>query len=150
MKQKITRKMRRELKNIVNMTQITMDETASKVVDGATILSMREIAKDVPVVDDVLNYAMNLVAGTHPELENASSVAKKYIKYGASPRAGQALITAAKIRALMHGNYNVSYEDINALAYPVLRHRIKVNYNAINDHLTVEDVIGLLIKENKK
>lgn len=139
-----------ELANIVKMTQITMDETASKVVDGATILSMREIAKDVPVVDDVLNYAMNLVAGTHPELPNANSIAKKYVKYGASPRAGQALITAAKIRALMHGNYNVSYEDINALAYPVLRHRIKVNYNAINDHLNVEDVIGLLIKEIKK
>jgi MoxR-like ATPase len=139
-----------ELANIVKMTQVSMDETATAVVNGETILNMREVAKDVPVVDDVLNYAMNLVAGTHPELENASSVAKKYIKYGASPRAGQALITAAKIRALMHGNYNVSYEDINALAYPVLRHRIKVNYNAINDHLTVEDVIGLLIKENKK
>ena len=93
---------------------------------------------------------MNLVAATHPELANANSIAKKYVKYGASPRAGQALITAAKIRALMHGNYNVSYEDINALAYPVLRHRIKVNYNAINDHLNVEDVIGLLIKEIKK
>ena len=139
-----------ELANIVKMTQVSMDETATAVVNGETILNMREVAKDVPVVDDVLNYAMNLVAGTHPELENASSVAKKYIKYGASPRAGQALITATKIRALMHGNYNVSYEDINALAYPVLRHRIKVNYNAINDHLTVEDVIGLLIKENKK
>lgn len=139
-----------ELANIVKMTQVSMDETATAVVNGSTILSMREVAKDVPVVDDVLNYAMNLVAGTHPELENASSVAKKYIKYGASPRAGQALITAAKIRALMHGNYNVSYEDINALAYPVLRHRIKVNYNAINDHLSVEDVIGLLIKEIKK
>ncbi len=139
-----------ELANIVKMTQVSMDETATAVVNGETVLNMREVAKDVPVVDDVLNYAMNLVAGTHPELENASSVAKKYIKYGASPRAGQALITAAKIRALMHGNYNVSYEDINALAYPVLRHRIKVNYNAINDHLTVEDVIGLLIKEIKK
>lgn len=139
-----------ELANIVKMTQISMDETANAVVNGQTILNMREVAKEVPVVDDVLNYAMNLVAGTHPELSSASDVAKKYIKYGASPRAGQALITAAKIRALMHGNYNVSYEDINALAYPVLRHRIKVNYNAVNDHLTVEDVIGLLIKEIKK
>ena len=138
-----------ELANIVKMTQITMDETAQPVVDGQTILNMREIAKEVPVIDDVLNYAMNLVAATHPELPNANPIAKKYIKYGASPRAGQALITAAKIRALMRGNYNVSYEDINALAYPVLRHRIKINYNAINDHLNVEDVIGLLIKETK-
>lgn len=139
-----------ELANIVKMTQVTMDETASAVVDGATILKMRELSKDVPVVDDVLNYAMSLVAATHPELATASETAKKYIKYGASPRAGQALITAAKIRALINGNFNVSYEDIDALAFPVLRHRVKVNYNAINDHLTVEDVIKLLLKENKK
>ena len=111
---------------------------------------MRELAKDVPVVEDVLKYAMNLVAFTHPEIKETSETAKKYIKYGASPRAGQALITAAKIRALINGNYNVSYEDIDALAYPVLRHRIKVNYNAINDRLGVEDVIEQLIKECKK
>ncbi len=140
----------KELKNIVNMTQITMDEVAETVVDGPTILEMRELAKDVPVIDDVINYAMNLVANTHPELKETSETAKKYIKYGASPRAGQALITAAKIRALINGNYNVSYEDIDALAYPVLRHRIKINYNAINDRMTVEDVIEQLIKENKK
>ena len=139
-----------ELANIVKMTQITLDETATAVVDGPTILKMRDIAKDVPVVDDVLNYAMHLVAATHPELDSSSDTAKKYIKYGASPRAGQALITAAKIRALMHGNYNVSYEDINALAFPVLRHRVKINYNAVNDHLNVEDVIKLLIKEVKR
>ena len=139
-----------ELANIVKMTQVTMDETALAVVDGATILEMRELSKDVPVVDDVLNYAMTLVAATHPELASSSDTAKKYIKYGASPRAGQALITAAKIRALINGNFNVSYEDIDALAFPVLRHRVKVNYNAINDHLTVEDVIKLLLKENKK
>ena len=139
-----------ELKNIVNMTQVTLDETANSIVDGPTILEMRALAKDVPVADDVLKYAMNLVSNTHPELEQTSEVAKKYIKYGASPRAVQALITAAKIRALINGNYNVSYEDIDALAYPVLRHRIKINYNAINDRLTVEDVISQLIKENKK
>ena len=139
-----------ELANIVNMTQITMDENASAVVNGEEILEMRELAKSVPVVDDVLNYAMNLVANSHPEIKNASDTAKKYIKYGASPRAGQALITAAKVRALINGNYNVSYEDIDALAYPVLRHRIKINYNAINDHLTIEDIIGLLIKETKR
>ena len=139
-----------ELKDIVTMTQITLDETANSVVDGSTILKMRELAKNVPVIDDVLDYAMNLVSITHPELENTSSVAKKYIKHGVSPRAGQALITAAKVRALINGNYNVSIEDIDALAYPVLRHRIKIGYNAINEHLTVDDVIKLLLKENKK
>ena len=111
---------------------------------------MRELAKGVPLAQEVLNYAMELVHQTHPELDSSSETAKKYIRYGASPRACQALITGAKIRALIHGNYNVSYDDIDALAYPVLRHRIKINYNAINEGLTVDKVIGLLIKENRK
>ena len=140
----------KELKDIVTMTQITMDETANSIVDGATILEMRELAKSVPVIDDVLEYAMNLVSKTHPELPGTSNTAIKYIKHGVSPRAGQALITAAKVRALMNGNYNVSIEDIDALAYTVLRHRMKVNFNAINEHLSVDDVIRLLLKECKK
>ena len=138
-----------ELKGIVNMTQVTMAETANAVIDRETILKMRELASSVPVMDEIMEYTMRLVSNTHPELAGASATAKKYIKYGASPRAAQALITCAKVRALMNGNYNVSYEDINALAYPVLRHRIKINYAAINEHLNVDDVIGLLIKETK-
>ena len=100
-----------ELKDIVTMTQKTLDETATAIVDGKTILEMRELAKNVPVIDDVLQYAVNLITYTHPELKETSSTAKKYIKYGASPRAAQALITSAKIRALMNGSYNVSYAD---------------------------------------
>ena len=138
-----------ELKNIVNMTQVTMEETAEAVIDGKTVLEMRELAKTVPVIDDVLNYAANLVSMSHPELNN-STTAQKYIKYGASPRAAQALITAAKVRALMCGNYNVSYADIDALAAPVLRHRIKINYAAMSEKLTIDDVIAMLVAENKK
>ena len=139
-----------ELKNIVDMTQVTLDETAEAVINGNDILKMRELAKSVPVADSILEYAMTLVSNTHPELANSPECTKKYCKYGASPRAGQALITAAKVRALMHGNYNVSYDDVDCLAYPVLRHRIKTNYNAINEHLGVDDVIELIIKENRK
>lgn len=139
-----------ELADIVNMTQITMDETADAVIDGETVLEMRELSKSVPVIDDVLKYAVNLVSNSHPELEKTSETAKKYVKYGASPRAAQALITAAKVRALMNGNYNVSYEDIDALAHPVLRHRIKINYAAVNDKLNIDDVIDMLVNENKK
>lgn len=137
-----------ELADIVNMTQITMEETATAVCDGPTILNMRELAKTVPVAPDVLYYAMRLVARTHPELEDSGEVAKKYVKYGCSPRAGQALITAAKVRALICGRYNVAYEDIDALAYPVLRHRMKINYAALNEKLTIDDVISRIIAEN--
>ena len=139
-----------ELMDIVNMTQITMAETANAVMDGETVLEMRALASTVPVHTDALRYATELVTNTHPEVKDASSTAKNYVKYGASPRAAQALITCAKVRALMNGNYNVSKEDIDALAYPVLRHRIKINYNAVNEHLTVDDVIALLIKETRK
>ena len=139
----------KELTDIVKMTRVTMGETATAVIDGETILQMRELAKDVPVIDKVLDYAARLVTGTHPELDG-SSTAKKYLKYGASPRAAQALIACARVRALMNGNFNVSYEDIEALARPVFRHRIKINYTAVNEHLTVDDVISLLLKETKK
>ena len=140
----------KELMDIVKMTQITMAETAEVAMDGHDILEMRELASQVPVIDEVLDYAVRLVSGTHPEIEGASDTAKKYIKYGASPRAAQALITCAKVRALMNGNFNVSYADVEALALPVLRHRIKINYTAINDKLTVDDVIAKLVGETKK
>lgn len=140
----------KELGEIVNRTQKNRNENATKVVDGPRIRERRKLAQEVPVIPEVLDYARNLVSHTHPELEEGGEVAKKYIRYGASPRAAQALITGSKIRALIHGNYNVSYDDIDALAYPVLRHRIKINYNAINEGLTIDKVIGLLIKENRK
>lgn len=140
----------KELGDIVNRTQKNRNENAKKVVDGPRIRERRKLAQEVPVIPEVLDYARNLVSHTHPELDEGCEVAKKYIRYGASPRAAQALITGSKIRALIHGNYNVSYDDIDALAYPVLRHRIKINYNAINEGLTIDKVIGLLIKENRK
>ena len=140
----------KELMDIVKMTQITMAETAEVAMEGKDILSMRELAAQVPVMDEVLDYAVRLVSGTHPEIDGSSDTAKKYIKYGASPRAAQALVTCAKVRALMNGNFNVSYADVEALALPVLRHRIKINYTAINDKLTVDGVISKLIGEIKK
>ncbi len=139
-----------ELKSIVNMTQVTMAETADTVTSGEEILSMRALAASVPVIDEIVDYAAALVEATHPEIKDASDTATKYIKYGASPRAAQALITAAKVRALMRGNYNVSFEDIAALAAPVLRHRIKINYSAINERLSTDDIIAMLVKETKK
>ena len=139
-----------ELADIVNLTQHSQAENATKVVDGPQIMKMRALAQDVPCIKEVIDYAMTLVHNTHPEFEETSEVTKKYIRYGCSPRAGQALITGAKIRALIHGNYNVSFDDIDALAFPVLRHRIKINYNAINEGLSIDKVIDLLIKENRK
>jgi MoxR-like ATPase len=139
-----------ELMDIVKMTQITMLETAGAVISGDEILEMRKLASSVLAVDEVLDYAVRIVSGTHPELDGTNGVAKKYVKYGASPRAAQALVTAAKVRALMCGRFNVAYEDMEALAYPVLRHRIKINYTAVNDKLKTDDVIEMIVKGTKK
>lgn len=138
-----------ELMDIVKMTQITMAETAEAVINGAEILEMRALASQVPVCDEVLMFAVRLVSNTHPTLEDCPVSTKKYVKYGASPRAAQGLITAAKIRAMMDGRYNVSYDDVKALAFPILRHRMKINYAAVNEKLSVDDVIAKIIKETK-
>ena len=138
-----------ELEQIVNMTQKTMAEVADSVCNAEELLEMREVAKEIPVATEVLKYAMKLVIATQPESESPTPTTKKYLRYGASPRAAQALITAAKVRALMHGRYNVSYDDINTLAYPILRHRIKLNFQAITEHITQDQVISGIIKELK-
>lgn len=139
----------KELADIVNMTQITMDETASAVLGGEELLRMRESAKEILVMDEVLEYAIRLVTATHPELPDASAFTKTYLRFGASPRAAQALITAGKVRAMMNGRYNVSMEDIDHLAYPVLRHRIKPSFAAVTEKKSTDDLISELLKTVK-
>ncbi len=138
-----------EMKDIVLMTQKTMDEVSDSVVDGDVLLRMRETAKEIPVMDEIVNYTMRLVASTQPGSAEAGDVANRYIRLGASPRAAQALITGAKVHAMVSGRFNVSYDDVNALAYPVLRHRIKLSYEALADHTMPDDVIAQLIAAAK-
>ena len=136
-----------ELESIVLMTQETMDEVAEQVLTADSLLAMRALAKKLPVMPEVVRYAMRLVAATHQESPEGGETAREYLSLGASPRAGQALITAAKVRALISGRYNVSYEDISSLAYPVLRHRIKRNYAALSERKSPDDLIGMILKE---
>lgn len=136
-----------ELRDIVTMTQATMAETADSVCNGDELIAMRNVAKEVLVADEVLNYTIRLVSATHPDCESPVSIAKKYVRFGASPRAAQALISAAKARALIHGRYNISYSDINALAPLVLRHRIKANFEAVTARVNTDMIIAGIIKE---
>ena len=139
-----------ELKSIVNMTQHEPGETAQAVIDGAELLKLRETAADIPVSEEVLMYTMRLVAATHPESEAASEYVRRYVRFGASPRAAQALITAAKVRALVNGRFNVSYSDIEALAYPVLRHRIKPSFTAVSEKKDADALITELLGQVRK
>ena len=136
-----------ELMQIVDMTQKTMAEVAEAACSGEELLEMRRTANQIPVAEEVMRYAMTLCSATHPDSECASAAAKKYVRLGASPRAGQALISAAKVRALMRGRFNVAYSDLNELAYPVLRHRMKMNFEAIAARVKADDVIGMIIEE---
>ena len=136
-----------ELMDIVNMTQKTMAEVADAACNGEELLEMRKTANAIPVAEDVMRYAMMLCSATHPDSEFASEAAKKYVRLGASPRAGQAMISAGKVRALMNGRYNVSYNDINALAFSVLRHRIKLTFEAIAERVSADEIIQMIIDE---
>ena len=138
-----------ELGRIVGMTQVTMDEVADAACNAKQLLQMRATAKEIPVATEVMTHAMRLTIATQPESEYAAQIAKKYIRCGASPRAAQALISAAKVRALMNGRFNVSYNDLNALAHPVLRHRLKLTFEAVTDNVTADDIIDEMIKELK-
>ena len=136
-----------ELMQIVNMTQKTMAEVAEPVCSGEQLLSMRETANQVPVAEDVMRYAMTLCSATHADSDCATEGAKKYVRLGASPRAGQALISAAKVKALMKGRFNVSYSDIDSLAAPVLRHRMKLNFEAIADRVSPDTIVKMILEE---
>ena len=136
-----------ELMDIVNMTQKTMAEVAEAACNGADLLEMRATANQIPVAEDVMRYAMKLCSATHPDSECASEAAKKYVRLGASPRAGQALISAAKVKALMSGRFNVSYNDVNELAYPVLRHRMKLTFEAIAERVSADEIVTMIIDE---
>ena len=136
-----------ELMGIVNLTQKTMEEVADAACNGEQLLAMRKTANQSPVAEEVLRYAMTLCSATHPDSDCATQAAKKYVRLGASPRAGQALISAAKVRALMLGRFNVSYDDLNTLAYPVLRHRMKLNFEAIAERVSPDEIISMIIKE---
>ena len=136
-----------ELMDIVNLTQKTMAEVADAACSGEDLLEMRKTANAIPVADEVMRYAMTLCSATHPDSECATEAAKKYVRLGASPRAGQALISAAKVKALLNGRYNVSYDDVNALAYPVLRHRMKLTFEAIAERVSADEIVSMIIKE---
>jgi len=114
--------------------------------NAAQILSFQQLVRQVPVSDSVGRYAVKLVRGTRPGDEAAPEEVKRYVKFGASVRAALFITLAAKARALMEGRYHVTTDDIDALAAPVLRHRVMVNYYAEADGLTIDDVLQSLVR----
>lgn len=135
-----------ELMQIVDMTQKTMAEVADVACSGEELLEMRKTANAIPVAEEVMRYAMVLVSATHPDSDCSTEAAKNISGLAQAPR-GQALISAAKVKALMKGRFNVSYGDLNELAFPVLRHRIKMNFEAVAERVSQDDAIRMVIDE---
>ena len=135
-----------ELSRIVGLTTVPQNEHAQKVADAETLLQMRAVAQEVPVAQAVRDFALRLVLATHPEVETSPETVRRFVRFGASPRAAQAIIATARVRALMAGRYNVAYEDIEALAPACLRHRIALSFEGMAEGETTEGVIASLLK----
>ncbi len=135
-----------ELAAIVDRTTGAESATLNQVATRDDILALQRIVREVPVAPSVRDFALLLVAGSHPSSEYAPSEAKRYVRYGASPRAAQAMILCAKVHALMARRFNVSKNDIRKAALPVLRHRILMNYEAEADGITSDSMVGTLIR----
>ncbi len=131
------------------LTRTTGSElsTIAKVITGESILQMRELARLVPVAPEVRAFAIRLTMASHPEDALAPDDVKQFVRCGASPRAAQAMVAAAKVRALSKGRYNVSIEDIQCLAHAALRHRILVNYEGIAEGISTDRLIASLIAD---
>ncbi|MDP7131586.1 MAG: MoxR family ATPase [Planctomycetota bacterium] len=134
---------------IYRRTTVLAEEQVNPVIDGETILKLQAIVRQVPVSDYLLSYVQNLVSATRPGREDAPDFVKEYISWGAGPRAGQYLIVGAKARALTHGRLNVSPDDVSAIAHPVLRHRIGLNFNAEAEGISTDEIINRLLESVK-
>lgn len=138
-----------ELKKIMDVTVTNKETVLNRIMDGETILKIRKIIKEVPIAKAVQEYALKVVMATHPESEEAPDISKKYIRFGASPRGAQAIILASKVRALMEGRYNVSFEDVKYVAFPALRHRFFLNFDGIAEGLNTDGVITEILESLK-
>jgi len=133
-----------ELIGIIGRTIRPPDDVAP-VVTGDELLAMVGVARAVPVASAVRDYAVRLLLATHPEREDAPTEVRRYVRAGASPRGLQALITAGQVRALLEGRYNVAIDDVRALAPPVLRHRVLLNFEGQAEGLTTDAIVSRLL-----
>jgi len=130
---------------IVKNTTSNIRHTISKVLHSDEIMAFQQLVRRVPVVDNVVDYAVRLVHKTRPNTEMGSTQANQYLEWGAGPRASQHLIVGAKCNALLNGKYSPDIEDVQAIALPILRHRIVRNFKAEAEGITEQKIIQELL-----
>jgi MoxR-like ATPase len=136
-----------DLVEIANRTTSAEIPAAEPVADGLRIVEMQALARGVPIAPHVTEYAAMLVKATHPDDRSAPQAVVDYVRYGASPRAMQAMILAGKILAIMSGRYNVAYEDLRNVALPAMRHRIILNFEAQAEGITPDSILSELLEK---
>ncbi len=136
-----------ELSEVITRTTEENQIKVNKVVDGHTLSELQLLVKQVPVASHVKDYAVRLVLATHPNTETALDITNKFLRFGSSPRGAQSLLLGAKVRALTEGRFNVSFDDIVAVTFPALRHRLIVNFEAEAEGITTDDVLNKILSD---
>jgi MoxR-like ATPase len=135
-----------ELK-VVDLTTTTKIPQAEVITNGEEILDFQQLVRMTPIAESVVRYAVELVRATRPAPNGDSpEFIKKYVNFGASVRAVQFLALGGKARALMHGRFHVSYDDIRALSVPILRHRVLLNFHAESDRVSPDEIVRRLLE----
>ena len=127
-----------------------LDRTTENVADGEQVIGMGQLALSAPIPSHVSEYVARIIVATHPESPEATQMLRDYARYGASPRGAQSLIIGAKINALLEGRYNVSFDDVGAVAPAALRHRILLNFEGQAEGLRTDDLIADVLKSVPK
>jgi MoxR-like ATPase len=131
---------------VIRTTTAILEPQFERPVTGADLVSFQRLVRRVPVADPVLRYALAIVRASRPKSPTCPESIKKWVAFGGSVRAAQYLVLGGKARALTSGRYHVSFEDIRALAHPVLRHRVLTNFHAQSEGVTSDDLIDRLLE----
>ncbi len=136
-----------ELNEIIDRTTRSRETEVRRVMTGPEVLRFRELVREVPIAAHVRELASLIVMATHPTWEHAPDVTRRFVRYGSSPRGAQALVLGGKVRALAQGRYNVSVEDLKAVAQSALRHRIILNFEGEAEGVDVDSLIGEALEQ---
>lgn len=139
-----------ELSEVLTRTTESAKAEIGRVMSKEQITEFQQLVRGVPVASHVRDYVVRLVLATHPKTETASPISNQYLRFGSSPRGGQTLMLGAKVRALAHGRYNVSFDDIQAVAPAALRHRLILNFEAEAEGITTDHIITQILQDVPK
>jgi MoxR-like ATPase len=135
-----------DMENILDRTTEMAKPKAEPIFDGERILQLSELVRQIPVAPEVRRYAISVVMATHPDHDLAAPMTRQYVRYGSSPRGAQAIVLAAKLRAILDGRYHVARDDVRVVAPMALRHRLILNFEGQADGVSTDAVIANVLK----